>query len=668
MLVPESSSHNLPHTQKTRKTFNIYKNKCTLFFQKLFQIADSKKTSQKSDIDKKLIFSLNKSKVPGWNQFKYISQFLSRQEKKIIQTCLIIIVLSFVFLGITFYSNHVKLVPASGGSYTEVLTGTPKFINPLYASINTVDSDITSLVYSGLLQRDKDNNLIPDLADKFEVSEDERIYTFYLKKDIKWHDKTLFSADDIIFTFKTISNSEYKSPLKVSFEGVEVQKIDDFTIKFILNEPYAAFLELLTMGILPAGLWQQVPPESANLADLNLKPIGTGPYKFKSLTKDKSGYIRSYELEANKQYFGEKPYIEHITFKFTSNFEEGVIMLNEGRVEGIDYLPKEYEDRIVAKSTYNYYYLNQPQFTALFFNQNNLDTLSDKRVRQALAYAINKQEADKVPSYTQIVDSPILPIFTDYYNDEITKYTFDIDKAQELLDKAGWRVVEVVKEKDDNENVETSPSNSAGKHGASQESEDESSEDEELDKQPVMEPGRWRKKGEKFLIVTITTVDQPDSMQTAEVIKEAWEQLNIKINLNIIPAQLIQSEIIKPRNYQVLLYGIILGADPDQYPFWHSSQIGPNGLNLANYSNKEVDALLEDGRITNNETIRKEKYKKFQEIIAQDLPVIFLYSQRYTYLHSNKIKGFDMHSIIIPSDRFNNITNWYIETKKKIVW
>lgn len=629
------------------KKISIYKNKCRLFLQKIIK----RKKINNNDADKRLIQSLNKSKMPSINQFKYIGQFLSKKEKKIINISLSVIAVSLIIISVTFYKNNIELVPAKGGNYTEALTGSPKLINPLYYSINTIDSDISSLVFSGLLKKDKDNKLIPDLAEKFEVSEDQKIYTFFLKDDIVWHDETSFSADDVVFTFNAISNPEYKSPLELSFEGVVVEKIDEHTVKFILNEPYAAFLELLTVGIMPSNLWQQIPPEAANLADLNLKPIGTGPYKFASLTKDKNGSIKSYELEINKDYFDKKPYMEKITFKFSPIFSESVAMLNEGRTEGIDYLPKEYEEKISSRNSYNLNYISQPQFTALFFNQNNFGALSDKRVRQALAYALNKTE---ITSNLQAepIDNPILPMFNEYYNPENTKYEYDLEKASLLLENAGWNVVEV---KPMESNIEEDQANDEG-------------EEEDQPTEPTIEPGQWRKKGEDFLIVTITTVDQTESVQVAEAIQNAWQTINVKTNLNIVSAQSIQSNVIKSRSYQILLYGIILGSDPDQYPFWHSSQIGPSGLNLANYSNKEVDALLEDGRITNNPEIRKEKYFKFQEIIINDLPAIFLYTQKYPYLQSNKIKGFDTSAITLPSDRFNNVANWYINTKKKIVW
>jgi len=604
---------------------------------------------QRSMADKTLIFSLNKSKIPSINQLRYIGKFLNKKERFSIQVSLLLIITSVVFLGVNIYKNHVTTGPAYGEEYTEGLTGMPKFINPLYASINMVDSDITSLVYSGLLKKNKDNKIVPDLAKKFEISSDQKTYTFFLKKNVLWHNNTSFNADDVVFTFNALTNPSYNSPLQRNFEGVSVKKIDDYTINITLNEPYVAFLELLTVGILPAQLWQPIAPEAAPLADLNIKPIGTGPYIFESLTKDKAGNIKSYQLKANKNYFDKKPYLTTLTFKFNLNFNDGLKALNEGTVEGIDYLPKEMADQIVAKNNFQQHFLQQPQFTALFFNQNNLGDLTDLRVKQALAHALDKKTIAST-EYASVIDGPILPIFTEYYKNDIKKYEYDLNKATELLDEAGWKTTEVILPTEQKNPDEADTENATNN-----------------DSQQIMEPGTWRKKGDKFLELTITTVDQPETIQLAQLIKDSWSKLNIKVNVLIITPQTLQSQIIKPRAYQILLYGVILGTDPDQY-LWHSSQISANGLNLSNYNNKQVDELLEDGRITNDVNIRREKYEKFQEIIINDLPAIFLYSQKYPYVQTVDIQGFDTTNITVSSDRFNNIVNWYIKTKNVFIW
>jgi len=645
IFVPEGNSQN-PLRRKNLINFFLSQRKnlsswVVVIRKKIATI--SKKflaAADKSTADKKLIFSLRQSNLPSVNQLKYIGKFLSKKETRIIQACVALISLSLIFLMVNIYKNKIQLVPANGGNYTEALIGTPKFINPLYSSINTVDNDLTALIYASLLKKDQDGNVVPDLADTFEVSEDGKIYTFYLKKNVLWQDKTAVSADDVVFTFQAIANSEYKSPWRISFTGVDVKKIDDATVSFTLAEPYAAFLELLTIGILPSHIWLNISPAAANLADFNLKPMGSGPYQFKSLTKDKTGHIKSYELEVNKNYYGRKPHVSILNFKFFSTIDEAIAALNENKVEGIDYLPKEYENKVAGKNNFNFYYLTQPQFTALFFNQNNLSVLKDIRVRQALAYGLDKKLLAASFSYALPINGPILPMFSDFYNDQIKKYNFDAVRARELLAAAGWNKTSVSAE--DANNASSTDS--------------------------LVGAGEWQKKNDEFLIVNLTTVDQPETAAMADVIKQSWQSIGIKVNLAIVPAQTIQTDIIRPRDYQILLYGAMSGSDPDQYPFWHSSQIGPNGLNLANYSNKNVDILLEDGRITNSKETRIKKYKEFQTIIADDLPAIFLSSLSYAYLQSAKIKGFDTSVVAAPSDRFANIANWYINTRKKIKW
>ncbi|MFA4941387.1 MAG: ABC transporter substrate-binding protein, partial [Patescibacteria group bacterium] len=325
-------------------------------------------------------------------QIKYIGRFLSPKEAKIIKLCFAVIFINVIFLGYNFWQNHIQTVPIAGGEYTEGLVGTPKHINPIYASTNDVDNDISQLIFSSLFKHGINGELTNDLALEYFVSEDNRTYTISLREDAKWNNGEKLTADDIIFTFDAINNSQYKSPLRASFSGVTLEKIDEKTIKFVLSQPYGAFLELLTFGIIPQNLWLPISAESASLAELNLKPIGSGPYKFKSLTKDKSGNIRSYSLSVNNDYYGEKPYLENITFKFFINFEEAASALNENQINGISYLPQGAKDKLVSQDSLFFHKLNFPQINAIFFNQKNNNILTDKKIRQALSFSINKNE------------------------------------------------------------------------------------------------------------------------------------------------------------------------------------------------------------------------------------------------------------------------------------
>ncbi len=608
-----------------------------------------------TELDKKLVFSLSKSRWPSFKQLKYVKKYLNQAERLTIGSCLLVILLSSLFLAGRFYKTHLEIIPVNGGEYTEGVVGSIKYINPLYSIVSDVDSDIASLVYSSLFKRGDNAQLANDLAESYKISEDSKSYTLKIRNDAVWHNGGKVTADDVVFTFEAIKNSQYKSPLRTSFTGVEIEKIDEQTVKFNLAEPYAAFLDLLTFGILPEELWQQIEPASASLAELNLKPIGSGGYKFKSLIKDKSGNIKTYNLISNEEYYGGPAHITNFSFKIFGNLTESISALNSSLINGISYLPEQAKSEVVAQDSLSFYNLNLPKLSAVFFNSKSNVDLADKKVRQALAYAIDKNKiiSEVMAGNARAIDSPVLPD-SFAYNNNTKKYNYDVATSSRLLTEAGWKIAEIKSE--DVEKAKT----------------DSTSEDEAVKKQAEaivnMGIGRWLIKNNNYLTIRLTTVDNPEYSRTAELIAGFWQAVNIKTIINLVPANQIQTDIIKDRNFSALFYGEITGADPDPYPFWHSSQIGPGGLNIADYSNKEVDKLLEDGRLTNDLKVRQEKYKKFQEILAEDEPAIFLYSPNYTYLQSKNIKGFNVKSIILPSDRFADVNQWYMKTGRKIVW
>lgn len=639
---------------KINKLLNKTKKVLSLFILKIFN-KNGQIASEQTELDKKLVYSLSKSKIPNLKQIKYIGKYLDAKEVWLMRASFIVLTVSVLFLGVRFYINHLQIVPVEGGEYIEGLVGNPKYINPLYASFSDVDSDITSLIFSSLLKRDKNGQLAKDLALNYEISEDGKEYTFKIRTDAKWHNNAPLTIDDIIFTFNIIKDGRYSSPLQYSFNGVDIEKVDESTLKFILVDPYAAFLELLTFGIIPQDLWYQITPNSAGLAELNLKPVGSGVYKFKSLVKDTSGGIKLYNLTANDDYYGQKAKITNLSFKFFPNFEEALKALNEGQINGVSYLPKGFESNLVAKDSLNLYKLNLPQITAIFFNQKNNEALKEKSVRQALAMAINKNSIIEkaINGDAYLVDGPLLPN-SFAYSQENKKYNYNKQEAEKLLDEAGWKITELTSE------IIASSEN------------DKLSEDEKTKKgaeeKLAVGAGKWRNKNGAFLKVKITTVDADENAEVINEVKGFWEAIGIKTETELISKNSIESSTIKPRNYEALFYSQILGADPDLYVLWHSSQIGESGLNLPNYANKEVDLILEEARITSNTDARKEKYKKFQEIILEDLPVIFMYSPTYTYVQGKKVKGFDTNNILTPKDRFSNVSDWYMKTGKELIW
>jgi len=584
-----------------------------------------KKIKRQHHLDKSLVTGLNKSKFPTIKQIKHLPKVLDNKERKRAKVLTSIIIICAAILLIKGYFTLTVSIPKDGGEYIEGLIGAPSFINPILAQ-SDADRDLSRLIFSGLLKWDKDRQLVPDLAIDFEVSADQLTYTFHLRQDVAWHDNEPFKADDVVFTVASIQDPEYDSPLSRSFRGVTAEKIDDYTVTFTIGEPFAPFLGLLTFGILPEHLWYSIPPANAQLAELNKAPIGTGAWKFDNFKKDKTGNIKSYTVVQNKNYYGDNPYLKKIIFKFYGDFISAVEALKSKDVQGVAYLPKEFQADLKKNKNIDYHNLIQPQYTAVFFNQRKNNLLATNYIRQALALATNKKKimSDAFNQEGQIIDGPTLPGIE--INPDIKKYNYDPEAAVALLEKNGWQL--------------TATTTSDGiTH-------------------------QVRKKNAWYLEIELTTVDQPETIKTAEIIKESWDQIGVKTNLVIIDRSKILQDTIKPRNYEALLFGENLGSDPDPFPFWHSSQNEHPGLNLAIFTNKTVDKLLEDARKTNNWEERKKNYLEFQKIVAEELPAIFLYNPTYTYPQDQKIKGFDLIGIAVPADRFANINDWYVKTKR----
>lgn len=605
-------------------------------------------------LDKKIVYYLSKKKIPSLKQIKHLNKFLDPKETLFFRAALIIFIASFLFLSGKFYSSHIQVVPIAGGEYTEGLIGNPKHINPLYAGLSDADNDIASLIFSSLFKRGGDGKLAGDLALNYSLSEDLKVYNIEIRNDAKWHNGDFLKADDVVFTFNIIKNGEYNSYLRRSFAGAEIEKTDDSNIKFILAEPYAPFLELLTFGVMPEGVWYKIPPSSANLAELNLKPVGSGPYKFKSLTKDQDGRIKSYSIEVNSEYYGQKPNIETLNFEFFAGFEEAVGALNGGDVGGVSYLPKNFEENLAARGSLNLYKLNFPQLSILFFNQQRNILLANKSVRQALSRAINKNEIidNILAGDARPIDGPILPESFAFNN--IKRAGFNKDEAISLLKNDGWQIEEIKGE-------------DLAKAAFLEKSEDEKIKKEVLDK-IEMGAGKWLKKDGNFLAIKLSTVDLEKNVEVVQAISEMWREIGVKATIEIISSNQVDIKIKKEKNYEALLYSETTGIDPDVYAFWHSSRAGEGGLNLSAFSNKEADQLLMEARKISDEKLRAEKYSKFQEIIAEETPAGFLYSPLYTYVQNKKIKGFSIKNILSPSDRFANIADWYVKTGKKLVW
>ncbi|MEK7167160.1 MAG: ABC transporter substrate-binding protein [Patescibacteria group bacterium] len=593
-----------------------------------------------------LIKNLQSRQLPNFKQLKYLSRFLNKKEKWIIKGLSVLIIFCLLFLFGKLYFSQTIEIPNDGGEYIEGLAGAPQYVNPILAPMNDVDLDISQLIFSGLLKYNEKQELIPDLAEKYEISKDQKTYTFFLRKNILWHDKKKFNADDVLFTIHSIQNPEFKSPLLKNFEGVKIEKVNDYTVKFILKKPFTPFLSSLFVGIIPAHLWNDIVANQANLAIYNLKPIGTGPFQFYSLTKDQRGLIQSYTLKKNPFYYDKKSHLNKIIFKFYPDFKKAISDLKIKKIDGLNYLPKDFLskelNKTISQKDFIFHSLYLPQYMAIFFNQQKNPLLKEKYIREALALSLDRQKIidEALDQGGEIINTPIFKNQIGY-NSQIQKYGFDLEKAKQILDKAGWKLEE---EKNKQENINKKI---------------------EIKKADENITNFFLYKKNKALKIILTTVNQSENIKVTQIIQKSWQNIGIKVDLQIIDPSNIQKEIIESRNYEALFYGNNVGFDSDPYPFWHSSQINYPGLNLSLYSNKEADKLLEEARKNNDLEQRKLKYLKFQNILIEDSPIIFLYNPTHAFIVNQKIKGIDIQRIINPSDRFIGIENWYLKTKRK---
>src|SRR3989344_1449530 len=519
------------------------------------------------------------------------------------ETFLILIVLALIalvsFLGIISEINKTfgVEIPAFGGALREGVLGNPRFMNPLLAQTDA-DRDLVSLVFAGLFHYNKDGNLSPLLADKYETSANGLTYTITLKDKLYWSNGDKLTADDIIFTIELAKNPLAQSPRRANWEGVEVEKVDEKIIRFHLKKAYVPFIENLTIGILPKKLWEHIPASQISFAELNTNPIGSGPYKIKSVKRDSFGSISSIEITANKSFALGRPNIKTIIFSFYADEDSALRDLSTGFLDSLGGVSAKKAGEFKDKSKINT--ISLKRIIAVFLNQGSQKSFSSANTRRALNLALNKNElVEKVlGGYGEVIDGP-LPKSTN-------EVAYEPDLAKDLLTR--------------------------------------------------------QKKDSAAFAFTLTTVKTPELVELAEILKNMWENVGFKVTINTFPVNDLESDVIGPRQYDAFLYGEeVIGKNPDPFAFWHSSQRAHPGFNIALYANSKVDKLLEEVRITQDADKRDKLYDDIHKEIKKDLPAIFLFSPHYIYITPQDLRGADFQTINTGSDRFAEVYKWYLK-------
>lgn len=543
---------------------------------------------------------------------------------------IVFVLISFGTLSLLAKVNDTFLIeiPTHGGTLSEGIVGTPRFINPILA-VSDADRDLSSLVYSGLMRATTDGGFVPDLAERYSVSSDGLTYTFILRPDAVFHDGTPVTADDVEFTVTKAQDSMLKSPKRLNWEGVVVEKSGEREVKFILKQPYSPFVANTTLGILPRHIWKTLESDQFPFSQYNVNPVGSGPYRVVSLTRSKDGIPTAYSLTSFEEYTLGAPYITDINLSFFANEKTLIEALDTGSIESASNITAHSAVELEEKGAH---LLRAPltRVFGLFFNQNQKEVLAHREIREALDDILDKQAIVRrvLEGSGTIASSPLPPTIAEKLSNASgtdALATGTMDSILTRLKKAGW----------------TSTATST----------------------LTLSP---KGKAKSVLDISITTSNVPELVETADAVATAWRTLGAGVEVKVFEPSDLNQSVIRPRRYDVLLFGLVVGRDPDLYAFWHSSQRNDPGLNIAMYTNAKADKALEDMRKATSTDATKLAYDRFAKEVSTDIPAVFLFSPDFIYALPNKIKNVSLGQITTPNDRFISIPDWYIETEK--VW
>ena len=501
----------------------------------------------------------------------------------------------------------------SGGVYVEGVIGNISTLNPLLAA-SEPEQAVSRLLFSSLYNYDVTGVLHTDLAESMTVKDD-KVYTIKLRNAV-WHDGKKLTAEDVVYTINLIKNPQVRSPLRVNWLDISARAIDDSTVEFMLPAVYAGFSHALTFPVIPKHILQSVSPSSMREADFSSNPVGSGPFAVKRVqTSESTSSTDVVRMEPNTKYYGAVSTLSRLELRAYGNESLLVKAVNSGEVSAASGLSLSAADNIKSKQySTKHWLLNKGVYLLM---NNRSQTLQDARVRQALRYAtdtssIRATVGDNVARLdTPILQSQIaqkLPAAPDY----------SLDKAKALLKEAGW----------------------------------------------TYNQGQWKGKDGRPLAVAVTTSSGRDEYKKiVDALKQQWSKLGVDVQLREIDTSstttsFVQS-VLQPRDYDALLYELELGADPDVFAYWHSSQASASGYNFANYSNRTVDNDLVGGRSRTNSALRAAKYIQFVNQWLNDAPAIGLYQSVGSYVLNNGASIVEPRgSLNTMNDRYADVTTW----------
>jgi len=545
---------------------------------------------------------------------------------QILVVALTLIVVAVLLLAQQPPLNPTLPEPASGGIYTEALVGSFGRLNPLLDLNNPADREVDRLLFSSLLRFDSRGIPQADLAESWGVSADGTIYNVTLRADAAWQDGSPVTSEDVLFTLNLLRSeySAYSADVRAMWDRVEITRLDEKNLKFVLPEPFVPFLDYLTFGILPEHLLETVSADQLENADFNLSPVGSGPYRLDHPMVE-NGQITGIVLTVSENYYGQVPFVQQIVFRYYPSAQTALQAYQAGEVLGINQVTPDILASALSDPNLSFYSSRMPRLTLVLLNlgDDQLPFFQDKMVRAALMLGLNRQwMVDNLLQGQGIVaDSPILPGTWAYY-DGVEHIGFDPDTAVAQL-KAGGYVL---------------PPNSS-----------------------------VRAKDNVSLSFTMAYPDDDLHTQLAQAIQQNWAAIGVEVKLQPVSYDLLLNDYLTPRTYQAALVDLDLSRsyDPDPYPFWHQAEI-TGGQNYSQWDDRTASEYLENARVVADPDVRARLYRNFQVVFTRELPALPLYYPVYTYVVDQRVQGVQATPLFESADRFNGIASWYLITRRAL--
>jgi peptide/nickel transport system substrate-binding protein len=518
-----------------------------------------------------------------------------------------------------------EVQPAQGGIYTEGLVGTLMRLNPLLDYYNQADRDVDRLIFSGLLRLDDRGLPQAGLADSWGISRDGTVYNFSLRANANWHDGEPVTSDDVIFTIDMLRDDAAPIPndLREFWKQIEVKRLDDKTLQFRLPEPFAPFMDYLTLGILPEHILGGMSIEDIIAAPFNLQPVGSGPYRFDRLIVE-AGEIKGILLSANEDFYNPAPFIEQIAFRYFADGAAALAAYQGGEIGGIGRISNEILPDVLRETNLKVYTSRLPEWTLVFLNLDNPNAtfFQDGSVRRALLMGINRQRMidNLLGGQAFLSDGPIMPGSWAYFSG-VERIAYDANAATQMLIAAGYTI-------------------------------------------PADGGVRTNADGVK-LSFALTYPDEPQYQGIAEALQRDWAQIGVEVKLTPLPYDELVSSYLDSRQYQAALVNLSLARtpDPDPYPFWHQSQI-TGGQNYSQWDDRQASEYLEQARLSTDLAERTRLYNNFQVRWSQELPALPLFYPVYNYAVSGDVQGVSIGPLFDPADRYANLLEWFLLTRR----